>query len=86
MESVLVRVRKVEPLEARRVRLEFTDGKVREIDLTPLLRGPVFEQVRQDETYFRMVRVNDSEPTWESLGDLRVAAIGQAARRIIMGG
>lgn len=42
------------------VRLTFTDGVVREVDLDPLLRGPVFQELREDPARFRQMRV-DSE-------------------------
>lgn len=69
---MLVRIRKVEPLDSRRVRLEFTDGESREMDLAPLLKGPVFRQVRKEDAYFRKVRVNDVTGTieWPNGADL----------------
>ena len=39
----MVRIASVEALEGLRVRLRFTDGTRRELDLTPYFRGPVFE-------------------------------------------
>jgi hypothetical protein len=53
----MVRVRAVQPLEGLNVRVTFTDGSVRRIDLEPLLRGPVFEPVRNDPALFRSVFV-----------------------------
>ena len=50
-------VTKVEVLGGYRIRLEFADGFVREIDLDSYLSGPVFEPVR-DPKYFRRVRVD----------------------------
>ena len=44
----LVRIRAVTPLSGFRVRLGFTDGSEREIDLQPYLRGPIFEPLRRD--------------------------------------
>ena len=52
------RVRSVEVLGDRRVRLTFTDDLVREIDLAPLLWGSVFEEIRVDDDAFRAVTVN----------------------------
>lgn len=40
------------------VRLTFTDGVVREVDLEPLLRGPVFQELRDDPARFREIRVD----------------------------
>jgi hypothetical protein len=69
---MLPRVRKVEPLTGLSVRLEFTDGLVRDVDLAPLLRGPVFQQVRDDRGYFEQVRVNGATGTieWPNGADL----------------
>jgi hypothetical protein len=54
----MVRIRSVEALDPFRVRLEFTDGSQREVDLEIYLRGPVFEPIRSDPATFRSVRVD----------------------------
>jgi Protein of unknown function (DUF2442) len=54
---LLARVTAVEPLEGFRLRLTFTDGLVREVDLSGDLWGPVAEPL-QDPAYFRQVRVD----------------------------
>jgi hypothetical protein len=56
----MTRIRGVEALDGFRVRLSLTDGSTREVDLGPLLNGPVFEPIRKDPAVFRSVRV-DSE-------------------------
>ena len=53
-----VRIRVVEPLEGFRVRLEFTDGTMKEVDLQPYLHGPIFEPIRNDLQMFRSVKVD----------------------------
>ena len=70
--SQMVRIRDVEVLEPFRVRLQFTDGTAREIDLTPYLRGPVFEPIRNDSAVFRSVRVDPELGTivWPNGADL----------------
>lgn len=57
----MVRIRSVVPLEGFSVRLGFTDGSERTLDLTPYLRGPVFEPLKADAALFRSVEV-DPEP------------------------
>jgi hypothetical protein len=52
------RVRSVKVLGDRWVRLTFTDDAVREIDLAPLLWGPVFEEIRANDDAFRAVTVD----------------------------
>jgi hypothetical protein len=53
----LARITAVEPLEDFRLRLTFTDGLVREVDLSGDLWGPMAEPL-QDPTYFRQVSVD----------------------------
>jgi Protein of unknown function (DUF2442) len=53
----LARVAAVEPLEGFRLRLTFTDGLVREVDLADDLWGPMAEPL-QDPAYFRRVSVD----------------------------
>jgi hypothetical protein len=55
-----VRIKMVEPIGGYRVRLEFTDGATKEIDLGIYLHGPIFEPMRNDLEFFRAIRV-DSE-------------------------
>ena len=52
------RVTSVKPLHDFVVQLSFTDGVVREVDLLPYLRGPVFEEMRTDPVKFRDVHVD----------------------------
>jgi len=68
----VVRVRKVQPLEGFKVSLEFTDGTVKTVDLEPYLRGPIFEPIRQDQSRFRSVRVDEELGTiiWEGGADI----------------
>ena len=67
-----VRIRKVEPTGEFCVRLEFTDDTIKEIDLEPFLRGPVFEPLRRDPEQFRRVRVDERMGTiiWDNGADI----------------
>ncbi len=53
----LPRVVAVEPLDGSRLRLTFTDGLIREVDLSGELWGPMAEPLLDPE-YFRQVRVD----------------------------
>ena len=53
----LARVSAVEPLEGFRLRLTFTDGLIRQVDLSSDLWGPMAEPL-QDPAYFRQVHVD----------------------------
>ncbi len=68
----LVRVRSVRVLEGFRVRLEFTDGLQKEIDLEPYLHGPVFEPLRNDPHAFAAIKVDARMGTlvWDNGADI----------------
>jgi len=68
----MVRIQGVEALEPFRVRLEFTNGSTREVDLAVYLRGPVFEPIRNDPAVFRSVRVDPELGTivWPNGADI----------------
>ena len=49
----------VQPLEARRVRIKYQTGKEGVIDLEPLIKsGPVWNQVRNDDAFFKLVGID----------------------------
>jgi hypothetical protein len=70
--SALPRVRSVTPLAGFRVRLLFTDGDRRDVDLEPLLRGPIFEAIRGDPSLFKQVTVDEELGTiiWPNGADI----------------
>jgi len=61
---MFLRVRSVRHLQACELRLEFSDGAVKDVDLSSELYGPVFEPLR-DPAFFRQVRVNEETNTIE---------------------
>ncbi len=66
----LIRVHSVEPLQGFTVRLRFDDGKQRDIDLEPYLRGPIFEPIRNDANEFRSARVEGGTIAWSNGADI----------------
>ena len=68
----MIRIRNVEPLEAFTVRLEFTDGTKKVVDLKPYLRGPIFEPLVHDLTCFRSIHVDPGLGTiaWDNGADI----------------
>ncbi|EDN65243.1 conserved hypothetical protein [Beggiatoa sp. PS] len=54
----MVRIQAVIPLEPFKVRLEFTDGSQKEVDLEPYLHGPIFKAIRNDRQMFCSVKVD----------------------------
>ena len=68
----LVGVRDFRALDGLRVRVVFTDGSERFLDLDQYLRGPLFEPIRRSRTLFASVYVDpDSETlTWPNGADI----------------
>lgn len=60
--SVMLRVTHVEALDDSHLRLEFSDGAIREIDCSFLMHGTLGEPLR-DPGYFRRVRVDEESRT-----------------------
>ncbi len=68
----LIRIQSVEVLSGFWVRLAFTDGVRRMVDLTPYLRGPVFERIRNDPALFRALSADPRMKTivWPNGADI----------------
>lgn len=68
----MVRVSAVEVLEGFTVRLTFTDGAEKVMDLEPYLLGPVFQPLRGNPELFREVEVDPELGTivWPNGADL----------------
>jgi hypothetical protein len=81
--SDIIDVTHVQVLRDRVVRLTFEDGEVREVDLAPLLWGPAFEALEDDEQ-FRRVRVDPTAGTivWPNGADLSAHTLYQQGRRV----
>jgi hypothetical protein len=62
MSDMTLRITAVEPLAGHNLRLTFSDGLIRDVDLSSLLRGPLGEPLR-DLAYFRQVRVDEQART-----------------------
>jgi hypothetical protein len=66
----LLRIREVKALEGLKLRLTLTDGSVIERDVSRLLAGPVFEEIRRDPALFAQVRVEGGTVVWPNGADL----------------
>lgn len=62
----------VEVMDQFTVRLTFADGSVRQVDLEPLLRGPIFAEIRADMDLFTQVFVDHEIGTiaWPNGADM----------------
>jgi hypothetical protein len=72
MEECMILIRAVKPLDGYKVLLHFSTGEQKVVDLLPLLRGLVFEPIRQDPAYFRTVHVDEESGTicWDNNADI----------------
>ena len=69
--SAFIKILDVEPLEGRTLRLTFSDGAVKDVDLSALLgAGGVFAAIRDDRAAFAQVRVNPETRTIEWPGQI----------------
>lgn len=69
--SEIVSVTEVEPLEGFSVRVTFSDGAVKEIDLSDLFAtGSAFASIRESREVFERVRVNPESRTVEWPGEV----------------
>src|SRR5579864_972203 len=66
----LVRIREAKPLDGHRVQLTLTDGRVINRDLTPLLAGPIFDEIRTDRHRFEEMHVEGGTLVWPNGADL----------------
>ena len=62
----------VKALNNFEVRLEFSNGEEKVVNLEPLLRGPIFEPLRRNPELFRSVHVDDELGTivWDNGADM----------------
>jgi hypothetical protein len=70
-QATRIRIETVEPLDGYVLRLRFSDGSTREVDLGTELWGPVFEPLRELEV-FRQVAVDNELGTivWPNGADM----------------
>ena len=71
--SELIHIEAVEPLDGYWLRLTFSDGAIKDVDLGALLaRGGVFSAIHDDRQVFERVRVNSESQTigWPGEVDL----------------
>lgn len=66
----LVRVRTVDFVRDHIVRLEFEDGAVRQVDLSLLMRGSIFDELLADMHLFRRVAIHHGTLVWPNGADI----------------
>ena len=69
--SQFIRVKSVAPLDNWSVRVVFTNGEQRDIDLSSYIAsGPIFEPVRNDPTFFRSIHIEGGTVAWPNGADI----------------
>ena len=67
----LIRVQSIEPLDAPIMRVHFTNGEQRDINLAPYIAtGRIFEPVRHNPTFFRSAHVAGGTIAWPNGADI----------------
>jgi hypothetical protein len=73
--SELIKIEAVKPLEGHWLRLWFSDGAIKDVDLGDVLaRGGVFSPIRERRDVFQQVRVNPETRTIEWPGEVDLDA------------
>jgi hypothetical protein len=73
--SDLIHILEATPLEGRWVRLRFSDGAVKDVDLAPVLeKGGVFAEIRDDRAAFERVYIDPETQTVAWPGDIDLDA------------
>jgi hypothetical protein len=76
--SELIKIDAVAPLDGHWLRLTFSDGAVKDVDIGEIVRrGGVFSGIRDDRAVFEQVRVNPETRTieWPCEVDLDAAVL-----------
>ena len=66
----LIHINKVKPLEGRWLRLWFSNGAIKDVNLAPVLQRGVLEPIGSKRELFEQVRVNPESRTIEWPGDI----------------
>jgi len=70
MAEYLAEVQSVKPTNGFNAIIHFTDGTSKEINLEPYLHGPIFEPIKNDQSLFRSMYVENETITWPNGADI----------------
>ena len=77
LKPLLPKVTKVQALDDFELRLEFTDGSIRQFDVKPYLHFPAFERLKQGGL-FAKAHIANGTVVWETI---RAASVADARKR-----
>jgi len=84
----LVRVQNAAVVEGHTVHIEFEDGSTKQVDLTPLMHGPIFDELLNNPELFQQIVIRGGTLSWPNGADidpdvlyydLTPASMGEAA-------
>ncbi len=82
LQSPVPRVTAIAPLIGFQVHFTFADGTEADIDLEPLMRGPIFEPLRRDPALFAQMYLDDDTIAWPNEADIAPETLYDLARGI----
>lgn len=66
----LVRIRHASVVEDHIVRLDFEDDSVKNVDLKPLMRGPIFDEIIENQDLFHQMTIRGGTIAWPNGADI----------------
>ncbi len=79
---MVVEVVAVELLGGSNVRMRFSNGEVREVDLERYLHGPIFEPLRKDPDLFRQMHIEGGTIAWPNGADIAPETLYEDSRPV----
>ena len=80
--SEVPEVTAIQYLGGYRVHFAFWDGTEADLDLEPLLRGPIFEPLRRDPVLFAQMYLENGSIAWPNKADMAPETLYDLARGI----
>lgn len=66
----LVRVQSAVVVEGHTVRIEFEDGSTKQLDLAPLMHGPIFDELVDNPELFHQIEIRRGTLSWPNGADI----------------
>lgn len=66
----LVRVRRIHGVQGQVAHIEFEDSSVRAVDLVPLMHGPIFDELLENQGLFHQMIIIGGTLAWPNGADI----------------